>query len=229
MRSSTRKNPEHSAALERELKDLKSGAAALSLHLSKKHIDAFRTFVLLLNDFQGRIHLISHQDHARIAKRHLLPSLMVRSYVQGIRVCDIGSGAGLPGVPLAILDTDVHVTLFESVGKRAGFLAQVKDALGLENIEIIHERAEEYEGDRFDTILLRAVGRIKKNVKTVDRLLDTHARAIFFKTHKTEQELIQARSLMNRLGFSAEVHKLYTPIEQRPLAFVLLQRMMHRS
>ena len=183
MRSSVRKNPEQQRAFERELLDLQNGISTLSVKLTEKHFNSFVLYIKLLNDFRGRIHLISQRDYTRIARRHLLPALMVGSYVRGTQVADIGSGAGLPGVPLAIVNNDLRILLFESVKKKIGFLMQVKETLGLENIDIIHGRAEEYDGTGFDTIVLRAVGAIKKNVKTTDKLLTAHGRVIFFKTH----------------------------------------------
>jgi len=224
MRSNTGKDPEIDHALKREINDLQDGAAELKIRFSEDQLQRFREYLVLLHDFQGRVHLLSRQDNMRIARRHMLPSLMARGFLHRTRLCDIGSGGGFPGIPLAIMDRDRNMALFESIEKKAAVLEKVKDKLALNTLEIIHGRAEYFEGDRFDTILLRAVGTIKKNLKLIDNLLTHRGRAIFYKTHEVEQELKQAQPLMVRLGFHADIHRLYTPLEQRPLAFVILER-----
>jgi 16S rRNA (guanine527-N7)-methyltransferase len=198
------------------------------MSLGDEQLHTFSEYLRALYRMQDRIHLISRQDYQRIARRHVLPSLMAKPFMHGTRVGDIGSGGGFPGLPMAIVDRGLHVTLFESIGKKAEFLKECVYTLVLETIEVVHGRAESYKGGVFDTLLLRAVGTIKRNLKAIERLLAPDGRAIFYKTHRTQQELTQAALLMKRLGFNARVERLYTPLEQRPLAFVILERTAHR-
>jgi len=211
------------------LQQLLQGARELKIYLSDHQVRQFEIYIRSLHEFQGRLHLISRADHARIVERHFLPSLMAQRFLHGSTMCDIGSGGGFPGIPLKIVAPEFRVVLFESTGKKAAFLMTLVKKLGLANVTVVHERAEQYSSSRFDLILLRAVGAIRKNLRTIDQLLAAKGRAVFYKTYRVEQELKQARILMERLGFTTEVHKLSTPIEKRPIAFVILGRTVNRK
>lgn len=224
MRSNTGPDPEAGPALQRDLQYLRQGAGELGISLSVHQVHQFELYIRLLHESKGRLHLISRADHARIVMRHVLPSLMAYRFLHGSAMCDIGSGAGFPGIPLKIVAPEFHLVLFESMGKKAAFLTALSRKLGIADVAVIRDRAEHYAGEPFDSILLRAVGAIKKNLRTIDQLLAAHGRAIMYKTPRVEQELKQARALIERLGLTAEVHKFVTPIEQRPLALVILQR-----
>jgi 16S rRNA (guanine527-N7)-methyltransferase len=222
-------DPKITPALQHDLQLLRQGARELGILLSDHQVNQFKIYIRLLHEYKDRLHLISRADHARIVTRHVLPSLMAQRFLIGSSLCDIGSGGGFPGVPLKIIAPGFHVALFESTGKKAVFLMSLVRTLGLAEVMVVPERAEHYTGERFDSILLRAVGAIKKNLKAIDQLFAPRGRAIFYKTYRIEQELKQARSLIERLGFAVKVHKLVTPIERRPLALVVLQRSANRG
>ncbi|MBN2621570.1 16S rRNA (guanine(527)-N(7))-methyltransferase RsmG [candidate division WOR-3 bacterium] len=222
-------DPEITPALQLDLQLLRQGARELGIPLSTRQGRRFEIYIRLLHEYRGRLHLISRKDHTRIVIRHVLPSLIAQRFLVGSSLCDIGSGGGFPGVPLKIIAPEFRLVLFESIGKKAVFLMTLVRKLGLAQVMVVPERAEHYTGDRFDSILLRAVGAIKKNLKTIDRLLAPSGRAVFYKTCRVEQELKQARILMDRFGLAAEVHTFVTPIERRPLALVVLQRSANRG
>lgn len=93
-----------------------------------------------------------------IVRRHVIESLSLRPMLEGSRIADIGTGAGVPGLPLAIMEPRRHFTLIESRGKRAAFLRHVQGRLGLENIAVKHCRVESMtDAGPFDTLLARAV------------------------------------------------------------------------
>ena len=154
---------------------------------------------------------------------------MARPFLTGTVLCDIGSGAGFPAIPLKIIDPKLSITLLESQAKKIAFLEKLVKTLDLKRVSIIHLRAENYNAGTFDTILLKAVGSVKKHLKTLAALLVPDGQAVFFKTHTLKKELHQAESLMKRLGFMVHVYKLYTPMEKRPLALVVLKREKQRS
>ncbi len=104
--------------------------------------------------------------------RHLLDSLAVLPHVRGASLLDVGSGAGLPGLPLALCRSDLEVTLLDSNGKKARFLRQVVAELGLGNVAVVQERAEAYRPPRtFDCIISRAYARLDTFVRQVSALL----------------------------------------------------------
>jgi len=97
-------------------------------------------------------------DQNEMIQRHLVESLAFKPYLHGTRIADVGSGAGLPGIPLAITTPELEITLIESRGKRARFLRHVQGALKLANVSVEHSRAENLTTvPPFDTVLARAV------------------------------------------------------------------------
>jgi 16S rRNA (guanine527-N7)-methyltransferase len=129
-------------------------------------------------------------------------------WLRGTRVADIGSGAGFPGIPLAIVVPGVHCVLLESVGKKCRFLECVRDTLQLENVEVVQARAEAYKPmDRFDTVIARAVGPTADLVKYGSALVAGGGRLLAMKGRYPTDELAK--------GFSGwkvvAVHKLHVP------------------
>jgi 16S rRNA (guanine527-N7)-methyltransferase len=145
-----------------------AGAAALGIVLGEVQVARFRRYCELLLDWNTWVNLTAITDPAEVAARHFLDSLTVASAIPeteragGLRLLDVGAGAGFPGLPLAIAFPNWHVTLLEATGKKVRFLEAVIADLDLANAEAIHGRAEEtahnpsYRG-RFDGVTARAV------------------------------------------------------------------------
>ena len=107
----------------------------------------------------NRVHnLTAITDPEAMIRRHVIESLALRPLLAGRRIADVGSGAGIPGIPLAIAAPDRHFTLIESRGKRAAFLRHVQGVLGLVNVAVEHGRVEEMDGaGDYDTLLAKAL------------------------------------------------------------------------
>ena len=107
----------------------------------------------------NRVHnLTAITDPEAMIRRHVIESLALRPLLAGKRVADVGSGAGVPGIPLAVAEQDRHFTLIESRGKRAAFLRHVQGVLGLVNVDVQHRRVESMnDAGTFDTLLARAL------------------------------------------------------------------------
>lgn len=119
---------------------------------------ALARFLDLLMRWNRVYNLTGIRDLAELVDRHLIESLALRPLLQGDRVADVGTGAGLPGVPLAITERARSFTLIESRAKRVRFLRHVIGELDLANTQVAHGRAEHLRPDRpFDTVLARAV------------------------------------------------------------------------
>lgn len=121
----------------------------------------------------NRVHnLTAVTDPERMIRRHLAESLALRPFLRGRRIADVGSGAGLPGLPLAITEPRRTFTLIESRAKRAAFLTHARGALGLSNVTVERARVEDLrDNEPFDTVLARAVAPLPALVGLTARLL----------------------------------------------------------
>ncbi|MCK3658085.1 16S rRNA methyltransferase G [Pasteurellaceae bacterium Pebbles2] len=118
--------------------------------------------VLLLNKWNKAYNLTSVRDPQEMLVKHILDSLVVSPYLQGKRFIDVGTGPGLPGLPLAIINPDKQFFLLDSLGKRISFIRNAVRELGLTNVEPVLSRVEEFKPDHlFDGVLSRAFASLK--------------------------------------------------------------------
>ncbi len=114
-------------------------------------------YVDMLNKWNKAYNLTSVRDPAEMLVRHIMDSIVVAPHLKGKRFIDVGTGPGLPGIPLSIVRPDAHFTLLDSLGKRVRFLKQVQHELKLENITPVQSRVEEYPAEPpFDGVISRA-------------------------------------------------------------------------
>jgi len=187
---------------------LLEGARALGIELTEEQAGRLLAHLDLLDDWGARMNLTAIRDRPSQVTKHLLDSLSVRSHLRGARIADVGSGAGFPGIPLAIVEPGRHFALIESTGKKCRFLEHVRDALGLANVEVVQSRAEAYEPrERFDTVLARAVGPVSDLVRTAGRLVVGGGRLLAMKGRYPEEELA---AKLNGWKVAA-VHRLAVP------------------
>jgi 16S rRNA (guanine527-N7)-methyltransferase len=128
------------------------------ISLPAPEVAALDQFLTLLARWNRVYNLTGIRNRRELIERHLVESLALRPLLRGDRIADVGTGAGLPGVPLAIVERERAFTLIESRAKRVRFLRHVVGELGLANVEVAHSRAEHLTCDRpFATVLARAV------------------------------------------------------------------------
>ncbi len=140
----------------------------LSPHIEKKLI----CYLELLQTWNRVFNLTTITDTREMVYLHLIDSLIISPYLHGKDMLDVGTGAGLPGIPLAILHPETHWTLLDKNSKKTRFLVQTIAELGLKNISVIHSRTEDFHPSiNFDTILSRALGTIRMFVETTAHLL----------------------------------------------------------
>lgn len=134
------------------------------------------------------------------AVKHVLDSLLPLKLLEGARtIVDVGSGAGFPGIPLAVALPQAHVTLVESLQKKARFLAEAAAALELENVDVEPKRGEDYlRGKKVDVLVARAVAPLEKLVETLGPVLGGVGRLILYKGPDVDEELAEARDAMKR-------------------------------
>jgi 16S rRNA (guanine527-N7)-methyltransferase len=187
---------------------LLDGARALALDLDEAQLAKLVAHLDLLDEWNTRFNLTAIRDRSAQLSKHLLDSLTVLPYLQGERIADVGSGAGFPGIPLAIVEPHRHFALIESTGKKCRFLEHVRDTLQLGNVEVVQSRAESYQPEiRFDTVIARAVGPLADLVKVAGALVVGGGRLLAMKGRYPQDELAARLS-----GWKvAAVHPLTVP------------------
>ncbi|MDR2012992.1 MAG: 16S rRNA (guanine(527)-N(7))-methyltransferase RsmG [Rhodanobacter sp.] len=134
---------------------LHAGVSALSVEIPQAAHERLLAYVAMLQRWNGAYNLSAVRDPADMVTRHLLDSLAVLPFVRGASLADLGSGAGLPGIPLAIAAPERAVTLVDSNGKKARFLRAAVRELNLGNVRVAESRVEDL-SERFDCITARA-------------------------------------------------------------------------
>lgn len=143
---------------------LEQGLAALRLELPAAAIVRLLDYLDLLIRWNAAYNLTAVRDPSDMVTRHLLDSLAVLRCIEGATLADLGSGAGLPGIPLAIARPDIAVTLVDSNGKKARFLREAARALPLPNARVVDSRVENLSGE-FDCITARAFASLAEMLK----------------------------------------------------------------
>ena len=161
---------------------LEAGLAQLRIELAPAQVDQLLAYLALLAHWNTVHNLTAVRDPAQMVPRHLLDSLAVLPWVQGDTLCDLGSGAGLPGIPLAIAAPRRRTWLVESTGKKARFLELVVRELGLANVQVVAERAESAKvPQRVDTVTARALAALPQIVRYAGRWLAPGGRLLALK------------------------------------------------
>lgn len=122
---------------------LESGLDRLGLEVTQQAIDSLLVYMTELKEWSGTYNLVAPGDRGFLLTRHILDSLAIAKWLKPGNLLDIGTGAGLPGLPLAIIKPDMHVTLLDSAGKKIRFIRHVGRALKLDNISPLNQRVEE--------------------------------------------------------------------------------------
>jgi 16S rRNA (guanine527-N7)-methyltransferase len=184
------------------------GAKQLGIELSPTQAQQLLRLLDELDDWNQRMNLTAIRERSQQITKHLLDSLTVQPYLHGTRIADIGTGAGFPGLPLAIVNRAVQFTLVDSTAKKLKFIEHVAALLELDNVVTVHTRAESYwPKERFDCVVSRAVGPVERFVSWSGHLLVGGGRLLAMKGRYPHDELAKLPS-----GWKlAAVHRLAVP------------------
>lgn len=153
---------------------LDSLLAQANIQVSEQQKDQLIELVNLLNKWNKAYNLTSVRDPQEMLVKHILDSLVVSPYLQGDRFIDVGTGPGLPGLPLAIINPDKQFVLLDSLGKRVSFIRNAVLKLGLTNVTPVLSRVEEYHPEeKFDGVLSRAFASLKDMTEWCHHLLSS--------------------------------------------------------
>lgn len=191
---------------------------ALNLTLSTTDCDKIVRYLELLFEWNQRFNLTAIRDPEQMMIRHIADSLVVAQFLSAERILDVGTGAGLPGIPLSLVLPNTKWTLLDSNGKKISFLKHVKAELELENITIVQTRVEQYIPELcYDGIITRAWTSLEQMIKMLKHLSCPQAKLWALKGKFPVEELKDVKK-------SYEVIPLTVPMlqEQRHLVVVSL-------
>lgn len=187
---------------------LTAGIAALDLGLPAGAEASLLAYLALLDKWNRVYNLTAVREVERMVGHHLLDSLAAAPFFQNKTVLDVGSGGGLPGIPLAIARPELRVTLIDSIAKKTAFLLQAKAELGLANLNVVTGRVEDYRPETgFDVITSRAFSDLKEFVTLTRHLLRPAGRWLAMKGLMPHEEIA---SLPDWVKVSAN-HSLVVP------------------
>ncbi|MDA9671471.1 16S rRNA (guanine(527)-N(7))-methyltransferase RsmG [bacterium] len=174
--------------LEAEL--LLTAAADIGIDLSDHQTTQLLSYLDLLEKWNNAYNLTAVRSRSEMLSRHLIESLAISPFISGKQVVDVGTGAGLPGIPLAIANPTVHYTLLDSNGKKSRFLLEVKRALMLANVEIETVRVESWlPTKRFDSVVTRAFADLVTTLVRVEHVLSDQGMVYAMKTQQAQHEI----------------------------------------
>jgi 16S rRNA (guanine527-N7)-methyltransferase len=165
----------------------------LALHkiqITDQQLQQLSQYIELLQRWNKAYNLIANAETKHIIDRHIIDSLLVMPYLQGPRLVDVGTGAGLPGIPLAIMCPHYQFTLLDSNGKKTRFITQAKVALKLSNLEVIQARVEEYHPELlFNAIISRAFASLEEMINLTKHLCAVNGKFIALKGDAVQSEI----------------------------------------
>ena len=177
-----------------------------SLKFNEKQKEQLYLYMNLLIEWNEKINLTAITKPEEIILKHFIDSITISKYIKsGSYICDIGTGAGFPGIPLKILRDDITVILVDSLNKRIKFLDEVIEKLDLINIQTIHARAEEFGQkkkyrEKFDIATSRAVANLATLSEYLLPLVKVNGRAICMKGPGATEEISGAKNAIKLLG-----------------------------
>ncbi len=166
----------------------------LDIELQRLQLSAFSEpllqYVQLMHKWNKAYNLTAIRDPETMISKHILDSLAILPWLKGNRMIDVGTGAGLPGIPVAITRPDLHCVLLDSNGKKTRFLNEVKRQLGLNNLEIVQFRVENYHPTQgFDTVVSRAFSSLEQMLHWTQHLIADNGIWLAMKGRYPEDEL----------------------------------------
>ena len=172
-------------------KTLITGLESLDLPLDEDKIEQLMCFIKLLEKWNKAYNLTSIRNTEDMVRLHLLDSLAIIPFIEGKNVIDIGTGAGLPGIPLAIYLPSISFTLLDSNAKKTRFVQQVILELKLKNVSVCHNRVERYLPEvSFNTVITRAFASLSDIVKLTRHLLSKNGIILAMKGQPPDEQYI---------------------------------------
>tara|TARA_B110000967_G_scaffold74282_1_gene76802 strand:+ start:6006 stop:6617 length:612 start_codon:yes stop_codon:yes gene_type:complete len=183
---------------------LSDGAESMNIALSEYQVEQLLKFHSLIIKWNKVYNLSAIRDPIESIKKHFLDSLSILSFIRPELLLDVGSGAGLPGIIIAIMKPNTSVFVIDSVGKKCRFMQTVKTELSLNNLSVINSRVESYDYHKtFPQIVSRAFSNVADTIEKTKHLISSDGRYLLMKGDNIETEEIKL--------LKTEVHILKVP------------------
>lgn len=199
---------------------LKQGLLEMGLEITEATQQKLLDYLALIHKWNKVHNLTAVRDPADMVTLHLLDSLAVLPYIKAKRLLDVGSGAGLPGIPLAICLPQLQVTVLDSIEKKASFMRQAKAELGLGNLEVVSGRVEQYQpSELYDVIISRAFSDLQLFTRLTQHLGAPGGQWLAMKGVLPQAELSHIDIQPSRIaplkvaGLEAQRHLLFLPFQ----------------
>ena len=214
---------------------------SLGLKTPLEALDKIIVFLDMVCRKNNVLNLVGTVEKEKIFVRHFLDCLSIYSYLSRIsrgknsllRIIDIGSGAGLPGILISIINQDAEIILLDSRRKIARFLGQIIDDLAIDNAKVICERAEKLSHlstfrEGFDIVTARAVARVNILCELMLPFCKIGGKAVMYKSKKLKEELAEAGAAITIMGSELEeVLEVQVPYLNEPRTLLVLNKVMH--
>ena len=177
-------------AIKKDRDLLVEGLHRMSLNLSDQIIDQLMVYLNLIEKWNRVYNLTAIRERDEMIKLHFLDSLSILNHVEMEHVLDVGSGAGFPGIVLAITKPELKVTVMDSVNKKTTFMQQVKSELSLTNLNVVNARVEDYQPTiLFDGVITRAFSSIQNMLLMTQHTLQKNGAWLAMKSKDVKEEL----------------------------------------
>lgn len=197
----------------------------LNIDLSDKQIEQLDKYYELLIDWNEKINLTRITEYEDVYLKHFYDSLTIAKVVDlstKTTLCDVGTGAGFPGVVLKIVYPNLKITLIDSLQKRVNYLNEIVKEIGLEDIHAIHSRGEDYK-EKFDVVTARAVANIEKLVTYTMHLVNKNGVFVAMKGNIDEELTPQVQQKLNKKYKIEQIEKFLLPIENSNRSLIVLK------
>ena len=196
------------------LKALSEGAIALGVVLTATQVEKLTAYMDLVVKWNRPFNLVSRRDIPRLLERHVLDSLGAWRHLRGARVLDIGSGAGLPGIPLAVSKPQMEFILCDRMERRCRFLKHVVQTLEIQNVEVVHADVTALSDGGFDTITARAVASTEVMWQSAQSKLALNGCMLIFESTDDTERKIELDARAQRVAYQVpgleEKHTMVT-------------------
>lgn len=210
---------------------LRDSLDKMKIQYNDEQIEQFRSYYELLTEWNKKINLTAITGYEDVVRKHFIDSILICSLLdlnKDIRIIDVGTGAGFPGIPIKILNPECRIVLLDSLNKRVRFLENVVDELGLENVECIHGRAEDVSREKkyrasFDLSVSRAVANLSTLCEYCIPFLKKGGMFVSYKSDKADDEINGSENAVRTLGSEiTSVKKIALPETDIVRKFIMI-------